>query len=97
MNEASLVDLLQIEKTTHVGTDSTTLSVASSARTQRRLQSVRIQGKVLVIDADRDGRMTLVRADGRGARSFDYLAGHNRFPGLESGLYLTDGVRLLMP
>lgn len=97
-NEASLVDLLEIERATHVGQDPSTTTSAhpAVARTERPMR-LRVQGRDLLVEADRPGEADLLRADGRAAVRVRWQAGATRVPSLRPGLHLLGGQRILVP
>jgi len=96
-NEKSLIDLREIERVTHVGTDPATSISGSSPASRRPLLRVFTVRGALVVESDREGVSELRSPDGRTIRTLAFHAGSNRFEGIRSGLYMLDGRKVIVP
>jgi hypothetical protein len=96
-NEKSLVDLREVERVTHVGSESSaTTSIQADSSPKASLRVYARKGE-LVIESDREGHATLVGMDGRTSLQLSFHVGINRFGAIKPGIYALGAKRILVP
>jgi beta-xylosidase len=93
--EESMVDLLNVEKTSYAGEDIITGNVGEEEPVTSGVQ-VYAAGKVLYIKAAEAGDTQIVTVDGKVVTSVSYAEGINTYEGLEPGLYLVNRNKVLI-
>lgn len=96
-NEKSLLDLREVERVTHVGTESNATTGLASSAARIKAPRMRISGRELVVESESTGRARLLQVDGRRARDVLYRVGTTRVDDLAPGLYLFGSQHLLVP
>jgi beta-xylosidase len=93
--EESFLDFFEVEKTSYLGTDVVTSNAGQELLNQANVQ-VYAADQVLYIRATEAGQASIVSVDGKSISKVSYTAGMTTVYGLQPGMYVVNGMKVLI-